>query len=513
MTTDAVKKDRKFKANILGFSDLTTREEALNDALVAISKTLEDLHSQEDYLTASLHSLDLLVEGLKELRQMVEMVEIKETILNQIKFYILHRNFTLTDRSSVYLDTVSNATEGHMFHAVLSGQPGTGKTTVAQILAKIWVGLGLVKRKRTVDLTDFTFRSYKDVTNQTKEMTEPNELRSIYNHVIDRMFNQLDLLKSRNHRIVDNLREVDAKVDRCRCLNRQISKKLTRGSSRKNLTSSVKRKVLPLETYEALCEETGVMTGLIDQIGQTLEENPAFSNQNSTFSPRNSGLRVTNHLTVAKREDLIGEYVGHTAVKTNKVLQAARGGVLFIDEAYNLCNGKRGNTDSFGLECLTAINEFMSLYPTEIIVIFGGYKDKLEGSLFRVQPGLRRRIAWFFEITGYSTDGLTRIFMKQIRGNGWLFPSTLKPYIRDLIEKNKAAFPDGGGSTEKLSLLIKMAYADQKFADLVKTKELKDRKNLDDRVIEKPILDRALQKYLESNDQLKEEDPPLGMYS
>ncbi len=167
---------------------------------------------------------------------------------------------------------------------------------------------------------------------------------------------------------------------------------------------------------------------------------------------------------IATRETLVAQYVGHTAIKTRKVLNSALGGVLFIDEAYSLCYAGKGTKDKFGEECLTTINEFMSIHPNEIVIIFAGYKEKLMNSIFKVQPGLYRR-CWMFEIKNYTAHGLAEIFKKQLEKNHWLIDSNID--IKDIFEEHIHLLQDGGGSTEKLAFQCKIAYGKHKFAELV----------------------------------------------
>jgi len=214
---------------------------------------------------------------------------------------------------------------------------------------------------------------------------------------------------------------------------------------------------------------------------------------------------------VAAREDLIAEYLGQTAPKTKKVLERARGGVLFIDEAYSLCNMDGGSKDKYGEECLTTINEFMSLHPDEIIIIFAGYKDKLMSSIFKAQPGLMRRCAYFFEIKDYTINGLNKIFRTQLSKNGWSLDQNVK--LHDVFTENQDLIRDGGGGfTESLVFFCKLAYGNSKFDETVNN--INTTKSIHDSVITETMLHDALIMLRKSliTEIDNASSPPVNMY-
>jgi len=165
-------------------------------------------------------------------------------------------------------------------------------------------------------------------------------------------------------------------------------------------------------------------------------------------------------IKIVSRKDFVAEYVGQTAIKTKKLLDANCGKVLFIDEAYSLINDAR---DPFGLEALTTLNQFMSEHPDEIIIIFAGYKDKMQEGIFSIQPGLPRRCMWHFECSGYSGLELYQIFCCQLQTEGWYIPESDQRGIGELIMSNKELFPNFGGDTERLSFFSKLESTNAAF--------------------------------------------------
>jgi stage V sporulation protein K len=117
------------------------------------------------------------------------------------------------------------------------------------------------------------------------------------------------------------------------------------------------------------------------------------------------GVLKQGHLVETDRTGLVGQYVGHTAMKTADLVDTARNGVLFIDEAYSLAQG--GETD-FGQEAIDALVKRMEDYRDELIVIVAGYKDEME-TFTEANPGLRSRFSTYINFNDYDPDELLQI--------------------------------------------------------------------------------------------------------
>ena len=120
---------------------------------------------------------------------------------------------------------------------------------------------------------------------------------------------------------------------------------------------------------------------------------------------RENGLLSKGHLVEVGRGDLVGKYVGWTAPTVQAKFKAAKGGVLFIDEAYSLVDDRDG---SYGDEAINTIVQEMENHREDVVVIFAGYPDKMEGFLQK-NPGLRSRIAFHVPFADYSTEELCEI--------------------------------------------------------------------------------------------------------
>jgi probable Rubsico expression protein CbbX len=112
------------------------------------------------------------------------------------------------------------------------------------------------------------------------------------------------------------------------------------------------------------------------------------------------------HLLTVTRDDLVGQYIGHTAPKTKEVLKKAMGGVLFIDEAYYLY--KPDNERDYGSEAIEILLQVMENQRDDLVVILAGYKDRMD-IFYQSNPGLASRIANHIHFPDYSAEELLKI--------------------------------------------------------------------------------------------------------
>jgi probable Rubsico expression protein CbbX len=118
------------------------------------------------------------------------------------------------------------------------------------------------------------------------------------------------------------------------------------------------------------------------------------------------GYTRGNHLVAVTRDDLVGQYIGHTAPKTKEVLKKAMGGVLFIDEAYYLYRPE--NERDYGQESIEILLQVMENQRDDIVVILAGYKNRMD-TFFRSNPGMASRIAHHIDFPDYTPDELLQI--------------------------------------------------------------------------------------------------------
>ncbi len=117
------------------------------------------------------------------------------------------------------------------------------------------------------------------------------------------------------------------------------------------------------------------------------------------------------HVVSVTRDDLVGQYIGHTAPKTKEVLKKAMGGVLFIDEAYYLYRPE--NERDYGQEAIEILLQVMENHRDDLVVILAGYKDRMD-TFFQSNPGMSSRIAHHIDFPDYGEDELSQIAGKMV---------------------------------------------------------------------------------------------------
>jgi len=147
---------------------------------------------------------------------------------------------------------------------------------------------------------------------------------------------------------------------------------------------------------------------------------------------RSMGFLVLGHVIEADRSDLVGEYVGHTAVKTNKVVDSALDGILFIDEAYSLNPPNKGN--DFGQEAIATLVKRMEDDRDRLIVIVAGYENEMN-AFIRSNPGLKSRFTRSFTFSNYNGDELYAIFLKFCGPGHYYLHEKAVPLIKDWFNK------------------------------------------------------------------------------
>jgi|SRR5579875_2049292 len=139
-------------------------------------------------------------------------------------------------------------------------------------------------------------------------------------------------------------------------------------------------------------------------------------------------------VVVAQRDDLVGQYVGHTAPKTKETLKRAMGGVLFIDEAYYLHRPE--NERDYGSEAIEILLQAMENQRDDFVVIFAGYKDRME-VFFGNNPGLRSRVAHHIDFPDYSTDELLAIAHTMLAKLNYRFGAGTDEAFRLYVNRRK----------------------------------------------------------------------------
>ncbi len=135
------------------------------------------------------------------------------------------------------------------------------------------------------------------------------------------------------------------------------------------------------------------------------------------------------------RDDLVGQFIGHTAPKTKEILKRAKGGVLFIDEAYYLYRPE--NERDYGQEAIEILLQVMENERDDLVVIVAGYKSRME-TFFQSNPGMRSRIAHHLDFPDYSLEELMRIAELMLEKQQYRLSPSATTAFRDYLELRAA---------------------------------------------------------------------------
>lgn len=294
-------------------------------------------------------------------------------------------------------------------HTVLTGPPGVGKSNLSKLMAEIWHALGIIGDDACP-------------TSPPRHRSSGRELALEISDVSDKI-STIMLMIDQKYSDSDNIPEI------------------------------IKTIYSLVQDSSETCDE------IMDKFSHRFTEmEDALSDMSecSTDVP----------YVLAGRESFIGTHQGHTSQKTVEFLEKNRGKVIVIEEAYSLFTDER---DSYGMEALTLINRYMDEFPEDYIFIFNGYGDKIDQSIFRAQPGIKRRIQWRFNIKEYSWEGIYKIFLHQLsrfRNPIWTILEKELPLFRLFFSRNAVHFPHFGGDTEKLILFLQLEYGKRYFFEI-----------------------------------------------
>lgn len=175
------------------------------------------------------------------------------------------------------------------------------------------------------------------------------------------------------------------------------------------------------------------------------------------------GIINKKRFMITTRGDWIGRFQGHSVQKAKKLIASAKGGIIFIDEAYSLIAAKDGD-DMYGREVLTEIVESMTNQEKNVIFIFAGYEDDMK-RLMNVNKGLNRRFGYTFEFKKPTALELFLIFQKQLKENKWKIHKKDRPAALAFFSRNPTIFEFGGGSTTQFIFYVKQVVISRTFPD------------------------------------------------
>lgn len=169
------------------------------------------------------------------------------------------------------------------------------------------------------------------------------------------------------------------------------------------------------------------------------------------------GLLSQGQLVEVSRQDLVGEYIGSTAPKTNQVIQSAIGGVLFIDEAYTLAREKH---DPFGIEAIDTIVKGMEDYRNDLVVVIAGYTNEME-TFLKSNPGLKSRFPFIIEFPDYSSTEMLNILDGMAAAREFTIDPTIDGDLIELFDSKQIAGRNDNGNGRLVRNLLEEAMRKQ----------------------------------------------------
>lgn len=173
------------------------------------------------------------------------------------------------------------------------------------------------------------------------------------------------------------------------------------------------------------------------------------------------GIVDKRRFKITKRSDWVGKYQGHSVAKAKKLIESAKGGVIFIDEAYSIISSKDGD-DMYGREVLTEIVEAMSNADKQVIFIMAGYENDMK-QLFSFNAGLERRFGYVYRFKAPASAMLENVFHKQLRESKWRVSKSDRVKLKEFFQRVHKKIPHGGGSTKQIIFHSKQASIVRQF--------------------------------------------------
>lgn len=171
------------------------------------------------------------------------------------------------------------------------------------------------------------------------------------------------------------------------------------------------------------------------------------------------GILSKGHLVEVERADLVGEYIGHTAMRARESIKKAVGGVLFVDEAYSLA---RGGEKDFGREAIDCLVKGMEDYRDDLILILAGYKNEMD-KLLRTNPGLRSRFPIHIEFPDYLLEELIQIAEKMFLERDYYLSVDAKIKLENIVKKMILSGYNSLGNARLIRNIVERAIRKQAY--------------------------------------------------
>lgn len=378
-------------------------------------------------------------QAINELDNIVGNSDVKRDIINYVNVITNERKYNIKSKS--------------MYHMMILGPPGSGKTTLSKIIAKIFWSVRILKKpEQPIN----PIKSTIDILQQTLE--EYTKILPLKNKHIKQLEHRINTLVYAVEKLQYEMYCMDSAVEKCLWNthlvtqnNRSYKDKIDSLNYYLQIFNTVYHSRAPeLQSLIHFCNQIHKDSDFVEPRGNKSSK-PVNIDKDKNSEKSADSVDIDDICVIADRADLIAEYHGQTAIKTKEFLEKHVGKVIFIDEAYQMFQCEK---DSFGTEALTVINTYMTEHPDKYIFIFSGYKHEMINSLFKSQKGLERRITKVFTLEKPDYKGLFSIFKSQAAEHGY----AVSDDCLECFKNNYDKFKFSGGSTLQLLSFVKSEY-------------------------------------------------------
>jgi stage V sporulation protein K len=192
------------------------------------------------------------------------------------------------------------------------------------------------------------------------------------------------------------------------------------------------------------------------------------------------GGNDTDHVIFGTQGNMTGEYLGQTAPKTEALIRKAFGGVLVLDEASSLADGRKSSQDdSFSKSCIDTLNRMLSEHGDKFVCILAGYKTEIFRDILTINPGMSRRFSTRFELDNYGPEDLRQITCRKLSSDGYVLSDEGKDVLTTTwFKENLKHFSNFGGDCENMVALIVRAHSLRVFGQCTEFKMTLSRKDV-----------------------------------
>ncbi len=383
-------------------------------------------------------------------------------------------------------------------HTLITGDPGVGKTMFGTDLAELWAVAGCLKSEPKQNVVSTINPQLLSAHQQL--LIKETQMKSLQSTHQQARINA-SLACTQLNRLRRKIRGHGQDFQELKRLIQEIS--TSGGLTPVRLNPGVKILPILVPTIQSRPIEFGSIAL------------PSLSSLDPMALPVISKVeseeKVTFKFGLFTRGDFVAKFQGHSTDRVRNIIKEYEGGVIMIDEAYDLVTTEN---DDFGREVLTEIINYMTRFPDKIIFIFSGYKKQMEKTIMALQPGLSRRFKWKFDISKYSSKEIYDIFASQLKNVDLTVQASEVEKIQKLIDSHSKTgyFQYYGGDTERLANYVRDMMQENLFEPALNSSLTPDEYRSLFLEVTEDVFQAAFERYKQNYTLDTEDSPPEGMY-